>query len=241
MFSSVAFALEQITGSGLTECAINDASGQDRMGYFMGKPQDVAAWLERSLATIAGPVTVLAWNDDVRKGGKPGEKKVSMVHRWRMYGTHGEAKGTAPLVVTGPAPAAPVAAPVDVDAAVARAVAAERAKWDNERLAAEVAELRRMLTADDDDDEDDDEDDEDGQVAPFVDLVRELMGSGHKKLPEPNAPAMTGTGEKPAVPEGWTDQEAAIVLAIRNARAQHPKAVGDYVADLLKNYGPANG
>ena len=236
MFSSLTFACDQIRQQGLTECCIEDSSGSDRLGYFEGKPNDVAAWLESSIGQLSGPLVVKAWDNAARKGGNPGEKrKGGVIHRWRLYGMHGNA---APVVPgAAPAPA------VDVKDAVAMAVESARKDWtiqatqdELKRLSMQLDELRAQMASAVDDDGDDDDDDESAPAQ--ADLMRELLGMVRGYLaptvPAPTAPAAAMTGT-PAAP---TDEDARLLAAIRTAKAQHPEQMQGYIDQLLATYGP---
>jgi len=238
MFSALTLALDQIRDRGLTECVIEDSSGSDRIAYTTGKPADVAAWLESAIAQLSGPLVVKAWADGVRSGGKPGDKTKNVVHRWRLYGTHGQA---APIIAGSVAPAAPV----DHAGAVDAAVAAARAEWD---LRAAQDELRRMraeidaIRAGHDEEEEEDEDEDEDEAEPvtitaqaesLIQLFRQLLGP---QLPAPTAQPVTGAPDAGDI----TQDERNVLAAIRNAKAQHPDATNEYLTQLLAAYGPKN-
>lgn len=236
MFTSLQFARDQITQQGLTELCIDDSTGHDRLGYYTGKPNDCAAWLESSIAQLSGPLVVKAWNDDARKAGAPGEKrKGGIVHRWRIYGTHGAAAAGVPAAAA-PAPVA------DVKGAVADAVEAARKDWalaahqeELKRMAEQIEQLRAELMAPADDDDNDDDDDQ--PPAEQVDMVRELVGMLKDAL-RPQLPApVAGAAAAPMTGVQVSEEEHRILAALRNARTQHPAEMDGYISTLLNSYG----
>lgn len=232
-------------------CAIVKAQGLDvvtvfdrdgaKLDYVEGTPDEVCTAIELTAESFDGTIIIEAYQAE--KGTVRGRKTdANKPFRWRIQGRGSVAAAPAPMA----APVAPAPTKVpDIDSikqAAESKAEARIAEYRTTTVEQEAAELRARLAEveqerDELEAELDADEPEDMNAAPkwweneesmvrMMDRLGSMFGPRRASTPVPKA-------------EGVTEEERALLAAMRAYQEAHPTDAAMIKSNLLSNYGPA--
>lgn len=222
--------------------AAEDLQTGEKLYYATGAASVLCEAVDSCEQMMVTPYRLRVWSSQVdrKRGNKPADQKPFV---WTLPGRHGWSGG----VPVPPSAPAPVNAAPSLDRGDLKEWATAVA--ERNAMQAQLDELRKQLealTAEDEDAEDEDAEDEPVNGAPQSwwhteaagEMVKELAGGLSQFLKAKAAPKVVNAAAPLPPAPGITEDEAAIIRALRTARQTDPENAEQYAALFLSLYGP---